>query len=122
MVVVVCTSGNAASDLFFPATPALRTAAWSDGLITLDVLVSTNVSNIEVQRSYVTSQDGISWSAPTAMADSAWVSALGPDYGGNTTTVLLTKPYWRFGVTTNQKAGSAIEQMRVSVQLTLVKR
>jgi hypothetical protein len=68
------------------------------------------------------SNDGITWDAPVALADAGWVSALGPSYGATYTLVPLSKAYIRFGVTTNQKAGTDLEQVRLVYTLTLAPR
>jgi hypothetical protein len=121
-VVLAWTSGSSASDLFAAATRPLQTIDWNLAVVTLDVEASSDTASVEVQRSYSLSNDGITWDAPVALADAGWVSALGPSYGATYTLVPLSKAYIRFGVTTNQKAGTDLEQVRLVYTLTLAPR
>ena len=54
--------------------------------------------------------------------DPAFVSALGYDYGTAGTVAPLTRRLIRFGFLTNQKAGTAIEQIRVRYMLDITTR
>lgn len=113
-VVLAYSSGDAGNDPFFPATDAMSTDACDGAKMDIDVLATSDAASIELQRRYQLSNDQITWDAPVAMTtDTGAVSALGYDYGTAYTVVPVTKRYIRIGFVTNQKAGTAIEQIRV---------
>ena len=119
--VLAWTSGTEANDLFAPATGPLRTVDWVSALVTLEVEANSDTAAMEVVRSYSLSNDGITWDTPVTLADGAVVVS-GRSYGATLTSIPMTKAWVRFGVTTNQKTGSDLEQMRLLYTLTLVKR
>ena len=113
-IMQIWSSGDAGADIFFPGTPAMKTIDWIGGRASLEVQATSGTGEIEVSLYYQLSNDQITWDSPVAMStDTGLVSALGYDYGTAGTTVPTTKKFVRFGLVSNQKAGTAIEQMRV---------
>jgi hypothetical protein len=122
-VVLACSSGSAATDLFFPATGAISTDDYEGAKIDVEVEATSDAASIELYRRYQLSNDQLTWDTPVAMTtDTGAVSAVGRDYGTAYTTMPATKRFVRFGFETNQKSGAAIEQMRVRISTHLASR
>lgn len=111
-LVPVYTKASKDDKVFFAATPVLSTADIDTARVSFEII--NTEGNVAVERAYRESDDGITWSAPTAFGPGA-VSAAGWSYGVFGTLSNL-KTFMEIGVLVNS---ASVQYGEVNVQTSV---